>query len=89
MITDNFGKAVNSHSVDSHYSEKLNLRTKRAKTISSKETENDNSPRVFGQRFNILWNAPTSEKRNPKWRLERAFVKNKNLVDFKRIEILN
>ena len=60
MIADHFGKTVNSH-VDSALLSNANTQTKlgskRAKIISSKKTGNDNSPRVVGQWFNILYNA--------------------------------
>lgn len=42
-----------------------------------------NGPRVVGKRLNILCNAQTSEKRNPKWRPERASLKCNNLFDVK------
>lgn len=85
MIADHFRKTVNSHSVLLLKA----LRTKRAKTLRSQETGNDNSPRIVCQRFNILSNAPTSEKRNSKWRLERALPKHNNLFDVNRFKVHN
>ena len=83
MIADHFGKTVNSH-VDSALLSNANTQTKlgskRAKIISSKKTGNDNSPRVVGQWLNILYNALTLKERNPKWRLERAVLKQNNFI---------
>lgn len=62
---------------------------KRAKNVCCEEIGNDRSPRIFLTAVPHFFNAPTSGKRNPRWRTEHACPNCNKLVQFERFKARN